>query len=78
MPSEICERAPENSTEHAPTAEVLSSEERAAGTKILRGPDPSIQLLGLPRSHPQLGRWVALAIVTGAIVAFTMIVILTR
>jgi hypothetical protein len=35
-------------------------------------------MLGLPQSHPQLGRWVALAILTGAIVALTLIGILAR
>jgi hypothetical protein len=78
MPSQIAERVPARSTEHAQVGEVLTPAERAAGVKILHGPDPSIQLLGLPRSHPQLGRWVALAIITGAIVAIVMIGILAR
>ena len=78
MPSQIAERVPARSTEHAPVGHVLTPAERAAGAKILRGPDPSIELLGLPKSYPQLGRWVALAIVAGAIVAFTLIGILTH
>lgn len=61
-----------------PATEVLSSEQRAAGAKILDGPDPSLHLLGMPESHPQLGRWVVLAIVAGAIVAFTLVGILAR
>jgi hypothetical protein len=76
MPSEIAARARESST--APTTEVLSSAQREAGAKILHGPDPSIHLLGLPESHPQLGRWVVLAILAGAIVAFTLVGILAR
>jgi hypothetical protein len=78
MPSQIAERAEARSTEPAPLADVLSAAERAAGAKILDGPDPSIHMLGLPQSHPQLGRWVALAILTGAIVALTLIGILAR
>jgi hypothetical protein len=78
MPSEIAERAGARSTEPASLAEVLSAADRAAGAKTLHGPDPSIHMLGLPQSHPQLGRWVALAILAGAIVAFTLIGILTR
>jgi hypothetical protein len=35
-------------------------------------------MLGLPQSHPQLGRWVALAILAGAIVALTLVGILAR
>jgi hypothetical protein len=78
MPSQIADRARACSPESAPVTEVLSSAQRAAGAKILRGPDPSIHMLGLPQSHPQLGRWVALAILTGAIVALTLIGLLTR
>jgi hypothetical protein len=78
MPSEIAERAGARSTEPASLAEVLSSADRAAGTKILQAADPSIHMLGLPQSHPQLGRWVALAILAGAIVASTLVVILAR
>jgi hypothetical protein len=78
MPSELAERAGARSTEPTAITEVLSAADRAAGAKILRGPDPSIHMLGLPHTHPQLGRWVALAIVAGAIVALTLIGILTR
>ena len=76
MPSEIAERAGARSTEPASLIEALSSAERAAGAKILHGPDPSVHLLGLPQSHPQLGRWVLLAILAGAVVAFTLVGIL--
>lgn len=78
MPSEIAERARARSTEPASLTEVLSSAERAAGAKILHGPDPSVHMLGLPQSHPQLGRWVALAILAGALVALTLVGILAR
>jgi hypothetical protein len=78
MPSQIAEHASACSTKLASVSEVPSAAERAAGVKILRGPDPSIHMLGLPESHPQLGRWVALAILMGAIVAFTLIGILAR
>lgn len=78
MPSQTAERGRESSTAHVPTKEVLSAAQRAAGAKILTGPDPSIHLLALPESHPRLGRWVILAILAGAIVAFTLVGILTR
>jgi hypothetical protein len=78
MPSETAERARESSTVRLPATEVLTSAQRAAGAKILHGPDPSIHLLGMPESHPHLGRWVALAILMGAIAAFTLVGILVR
>jgi hypothetical protein len=78
MPSEIAERAGARSTEPAPTTEVLSSADRAAGAKLLHGPDPSVHMLGLPQSYPQLGRWVILAFLAGAIVAFALVGILGR
>ncbi len=78
MPSEIAERTRESSTAPVPATEVLSAAQRAAGAKILHVPDPSIHLLGVPESHPQLGRWMALAILAGAIVAFTLVGILAR
>jgi hypothetical protein len=43
--------------------------------KLFSGPDPSIHMLGLPKSHPQIGRWVAAAIVAGAIAALSLIAI---
>ena len=78
MPSQNAEGARESTTAHVPTKEVLSSAQRAAGAEILHGPDPSIHLLALPESHPRLGRWVALAILAGAIAAFTLVGILAR
>jgi hypothetical protein len=78
MPSQNAERVRSSATVGVPATEVLSSEQRAAGAKILHGPDPSIHLLGMPESHPQLGRWVVLAILAGAIVAFTLVGILLR
>jgi hypothetical protein len=35
-------------------------------------------MLGLPQSHPQLGRWMVLALLAGALVAFTLVGILAR
>lgn len=78
MPSPIAERSRESTAAHVPNKEVLSAAQRAAGAKILHGPDPSIHLLGMPESHPQLGRWVVLAILAGAIAAFTLVGILAR
>lgn len=78
MPSQNAEGARESAAVRLPATEVLTSEQRAAGAKILHGPDPSIHLLGLPEAHPQLGRWVVLAILAGAIAAFTLVGILAR
>jgi hypothetical protein len=78
MPSDIAERTRQSSTAQLPTKDALCSAQRAAGAKVLKGPDPSIHLLALPESHPRLGRWVVLAILAGAIVAFTLVGILAR
>jgi hypothetical protein len=45
----------------------------SVGTDLLHGPDPSIHMLGLPKSHPRLGRWLVLAILVGAIAAFLLV-----
>lgn len=78
MPSQTAERGRESSIAHVPNQEVLSAAQRAAGAKILHGPDPSVHLLGMPESHPRLGRWMALAILAGAIAAFLLVGILAR
>jgi hypothetical protein len=35
-------------------------------------------MLGLPKSYPQLGRWLALAILGGAIAAFVIVALAGR
>ena len=42
---------------------------------LLHGPDPSIHMLGLPKTYPHLGRWLALAIIVGAAAAFLLVAI---
>jgi hypothetical protein len=76
MPSPNVERAGARQTEPVSSTGTLSAADRATGAKIFNGPDPSIHMLGLPQSHPQLGRWMALAILAGAIVALTLVGIL--
>ena len=50
-----------------------SSPAAGAGNDLLHGPDPSIHMLGLPKSYPHLGRWLAVAIVVGAVAAFFLV-----
>jgi hypothetical protein len=45
---------------------------------LFDGIDPSAHMLGLPKSYPQLGRWVAVAIVAGALAAFGLIAFFVR
>jgi hypothetical protein len=49
-----------------------------AGADLLHGPDPSIHMLGLPKSYPHLGRWLVLAIFVGAIAAFLLVTLTGR
>jgi hypothetical protein len=72
MASPIADRVPERGLDVEPI-KVVSSSASPVPLNLLHGPDPSIHMLGLPKSYPQLGRWVALAILTGAIVAFLLV-----
>jgi hypothetical protein len=72
MPSPIADRVPERGLDVEPM-KVVSSSAAPVPLSLLHGADPSIHMLGLPKSYPQLGRWVALAILTGAIAAFLLV-----
>ena len=74
MPSPIADRVPERGLNVDPI-KVVSPSAAPVPLSLLHGPDPSIHMLGLPKSYPQLGRWVALAILTGAIAAFLLVVL---
>ncbi|MFZ3217392.1 MAG: hypothetical protein WA192_15140 [Candidatus Acidiferrales bacterium] len=73
MPSKSAAQAPELSAHPASRAVAPPFSARKAAADIFHAPDPSIHMLGLPKAHPRLGRWVALAILTGALVALTLI-----
>ncbi|HEY0702638.1 MAG TPA: hypothetical protein VGD60_07710 [Candidatus Acidoferrales bacterium] len=53
--------------------DVVSSPVAPAAINLLHGPDPSIHMIGEPRTYPHLKRWLALAIVGGAIAAFLLV-----
>jgi hypothetical protein len=53
----------------------VSSSTSTAGTNLLYGPDPSIHMIGEPRTYPHLKRWLALAILGGAIAAFLLVLL---
>ena len=74
MPSPIADRVPERGLNVDPI-KVVSSAAAPVPLNLFHGSDPSIHMLGLPKSYPQLGRWVALAILTGAIAAFLLVVL---
>jgi hypothetical protein len=48
------------------------------GSAIFNQADPAAHMLGLPKSHPKLGRWVMVAIVVGCAVALLLIGIFTQ
>jgi hypothetical protein len=71
MPSPTLDRASQHGLDfHQIPSD--SSPARAAND-LLHGPDPSIHMLGLPKSYPHLGRWLAVAIVVGAVAAFFLV-----
>lgn len=72
MPSPIVDRVPKRGLDAHPM-NVAPSSASPVAVDLLHGPDPSIHMLGLPKAYPQLGRWVALAILAGAIVAFVLV-----
>ena len=74
MASPVADRVPKRVLDVDPV-KVASSPVAPVPLSLLHGPDPSIHMLGLPKSYPQLGRWVALAILTGALVAFLLVVL---
>jgi hypothetical protein len=43
------------------------------GSAIFNQTDPAAHMIGLPKTHPKLGRWVMVAIVVGCAVAMLMI-----
>lgn len=77
MPSGVIVHAPNCQTEAAPVTEVRSPS-NPAGAKLFDGPDPSVYMLGLPKSYPQLGRWVAVAIIAGSLAAFGLVAFFVR
>ncbi|MFY9802694.1 MAG: hypothetical protein WA211_12155 [Candidatus Acidiferrales bacterium] len=72
MPSGVVVHASDHQAETVPAKEVPSLS-RPANAELFSGPDPSMYMLGLPKSHPKLGRWVAVAIIAGGIAAFVLV-----
>lgn len=77
MPNRSIVQASEAGTQATPATEVSSSA-KPGDAKLFSGPDPSVHMLGLPKSHPRLGRWVAVAVIAGAIVAVSLIAMFVR
>jgi hypothetical protein len=74
MPSPTANRVRERGLNaHSMNEASSSSPSTPVTVDLLHGPDPSIHMLGLPKAYPQLGRWVALAILSGAIAAFLLV-----
>ena len=77
MPSPTVDRVFERRVDARPANSTPSSSKPTA-VELLRGHDPSIHMLGLPKSYPQLGRWLGLAILAGAIAAFLLVAVTSR
>lgn len=75
MPSPSAVQDSERGAE-VPSTNSASSLNASVAVNLLHGPDPSIHMLGLPKSHPQLGRWVAMAILAGAIAAAFLVALM--
>lgn len=77
MPSGVVVHASNSGMDGAPAAEVPAPS-RSASAKLFGEADPSVHMLGLPKSHPQLARWVVVAVLAGAVAAFALIAIFVR
>ena len=77
MPSGVVVHASHSRTEGAPATEVPASSQ-SASAKLFGEADPSVHMLALPKSYPQLARWMVIAILAGSIAAFGLIAILLR
>lgn len=77
MPSGVVVNASHSKIEGTPETEADRSS-RSASAKLFGEADPSVHMLGLPKSHPQLGRWMVIAILAGALAAFGLITIFVR
>jgi hypothetical protein len=77
MPGGVVVHASPSKTENAPATEAPGSS-RSASAKLFGDADPSVHMLGLPKSYPQLGRWVVVAILAGAFAAFGLITMFVR
>jgi hypothetical protein len=69
MPSPMVDRASERGVD----AQRVNSASSPVAIDLLYGPDPSIHMLGLPKSYPHLGRWLLVTIITGAVAAFLLV-----
>jgi hypothetical protein len=74
MPSPIPDRASNHGLD-LNQANPDSSSSSGVGVDLLHGPDPSVHMLGLPKSHPHLGRWIGLAVLVGVIAALFLVML---
>jgi hypothetical protein len=52
-----------------------SSSTSTAGANLLYGPDPSIHMIGEPKTYPHLKKWLVLAILGGIVAAFLLVLL---
>jgi hypothetical protein len=55
------------------TSETSSASSSRGASSIFPQGDPSVHMLGLPKSHPKLKRWVLLAVIVGAAAAIVLL-----
>jgi len=72
MPSPMVDRVSEHGVD-TQCSTSPSSPISPVAVDRLHGSDPSIHMLGLPKSYPHLGRWLLLTILVGAVAAFLLV-----
>lgn len=53
-----------------------STQRRSNASNIFKQEDPSIHMLGLPKSHPRLREWLVIAIIVGVTAALVLVALL--
>jgi hypothetical protein len=70
--------SPDRAFERGANSRVMDgapSSTSAAGANLLYGPDPSIHMIGEPKTYPHLKKWLVLAILGGIVAAFLLVLL---
>lgn len=73
MGGETIEKVPGSETESPSHDRAYLRRNRTEADIFFGAPDPSIYMLGIPKSHPRFRSWFAVAVLAGILFALTII-----